>query len=344
MIWGDNGSGKTSILEAIHTLSLGKSFRTHRQKSMVMAGDRSFVLKATFLTGDKKNKIAAQYDLKSGQKIRLNGKTISNRKELLGKNNVVVLSPEEQEITKGGPKNRRQFFDKVFCVASPAYLTCLQEYGRILKQRNAAILQSKEDSSFSIQVDTWNERLAEKGAYLWNMRAEHIESFVRSLQLLVGKYDGVAEIDISYSVKKTTIENYITQLQKTKNTDLKLGRTTYGPHRDDIIVYWTGKNIRDGGSQGEHKLCLIFLKLTEMVYIADKLGNTPTLLLDDLFAKLDLERSKALVRLFGLLENEWSGGVQTIITTTDMYNIEKSGIMLAEKEIKTHHLKRTCST
>ena len=74
MIWGDNGSGKTSILEAIHTLSLGKSFRTHKQKSMVMAGDRSFVLKATFLMGDTKNTIAAQYDLKSGQKIRLNGK------------------------------------------------------------------------------------------------------------------------------------------------------------------------------------------------------------------------------------------------------------------------------
>ena len=344
MIWGDNGSGKTSILEAIHTLSLGKSFRTHKQKSMVMAGDRSFVLKATFLMGDKKNTIAAQYDLKSGQKIRLNGKTISNRKDLLGKNNVVVLSPEEQDITKGGPENRRRFFDKVFCVVSPAYLTCLQEYGRILKQRNAAILQSKEDISFSVQVDAWNERLAEKGVHLWNMRAEHIESFVRSLRLLVSKYDGVAEIEISYSVKKTTIENYIAHLQKTKNTDLKFGRTTYGPHRDDIVVCWEGKNIRDGGSQGEHKLCLVFLKLTEMVYIANKLGNAPTLLLDDLFAKLDLERSKALVKLFGLLENEGAGGVQTIITTTDMYNIENSGMLLAEKEIKTHHLERTCST
>ena len=81
-----------------------------------------------------------------------------------------------------------------------------------------------------------------------------------------------------------------------------------------------------------------------MVYIANKLGNTPTLLLDDLFAKLDLERSKALVKLFGLLENEWTGGVQTIITTTDMYNIENSGMLLAEKEIKTLHLERTCST
>ena len=81
-----------------------------------------------------------------------------------------------------------------------------------------------------------------------------------------------------------------------------------------------------------------------MVYIANKMGTAPTLLLDDLFAKLDLERSKALVKLFGLLENEWTGGVQTIITTTDMYNIENSGMLLAEKEIRTHHLERTCST
>ena len=344
MIWGNNGSGKTSVLEAIHTLSLGKSFRTHRQRSMIRAGENRFVLKGSFLTGNKKNIIAAQYDIGSGQKIKINGKTISGRKELLGKNNVVVLSPEEQEVTKGGPENRRQFFDKAFSVVSRRYLDVLQKYGKTLKQRNSAILRSREDSSAAIEIDSWNEQLAQNGTALWGVRSEHMKEFIGSLNSLLNKYEGLAEIEICYRGKAAAINDYIGELQRYKNRDLKLGRTTFGPHRDDIIVLWGGNNVRTGGSQGEHKLCLVFLKLAEMVYIKNKTGSTPTLLLDDLFAKLDLERSKSLVRLFHALDTEWSDGVQTIITTTDMVNVEKSGMILAGKEIKTHHLERKCNT
>ena len=242
------------------------------------------------------------------------------------------MSPEEQEVTKGGPENRRQFFDKTFSVVSRRYLDVLQKYGRTLKQRNSAILRSKEDSSAAIEIDSWNEQLAQNGTALWGFRSEHMKEFIGSLNLLLSKYEGLAEIEIYYRGKTAMTNDYVGELQRSKNKDLKLGRTTFGPHRDDIMVLWGGNNVRIGGSQGEHKLCLVFLKLAEMVYIKNKTGSTPTLLLDDLFAKLDLERSKSLVKLFHALDTEWSDGVQTIITTTDMVNVEKSGMILTGKE------------
>lgn len=344
MFWGDNGSGKTSVLEAIHTLSIGRSFKTHRQRTLVKEGDKCFVLKGTFLSADKKNTIAAQYDLSSGQKIKLNGKLITNRKELLGKNRVVVLSPEEQGITKAGPEKRRQFFDKVFCVTDTKYLELLQKYSRIIKQRNATIQRAKEGVVNTQEVESWNEQLSQAGVLLWKKRAEFMRNFNTSLQWLLMKNKEELEITVLYPEKKLDFDTYNQELKRTQKKDLRFGRTTFGPHRDDVIINWGGKNIRNFGSQGEHKLCLVFLKLAEAVYIKEKTGSPPILLLDDLFAKLDLERNKGLVTLFHIMDKEWKESTQTIITTTDIINIENSGMLLGHKEIKTHHLERTCNT
>ncbi len=344
MFWGDNGSGKTSVLEAIHTLSIGKSFRTHRQKTLVRNGDRRFVLKGTFLSGNKRDMVAAQYDLSSGQKIKLNGKLIPNRKDLIGKNSVVLLSPEEQNITKGGPEFRRQFFDKVFCVTDTPYLDALQKYGRIIKQRNATIQRINEGKTNLGEIESWNKQLSQTGAYLWKRRAEFMAGFNRSLQWLLMKNKETLEIIVKYTEKSLDPVGYSEELKKTQEKDIRIGRTTFGPHRDDMGIYWQGKSLRNHGSQGEHKLCLVFLKLAEAVYIKEKTGNSPILLLDDLFAKLDLERNKGLVNLFHIMDKEWEESTQTIITTTDMINLENSGMLLGHKEVKTHHLERKCST
>ena len=157
------------------------------------------------------------------------------------------------------------------------------------------------------------------------------------------KYKEELEIVVRFSEKKSDPIGYNEELKKTQEKDIKLGRTTFGPHRDDMSIYWQGKNLRNHGSQGEHKLCLVFLKLTEAVYIKEKTGSRPILLLDDLFAKLDLERNKRLVNLFHIMDKEWENSTQTIITTTDMINLENSGILLGQKEIKTYHLERKCN-
>ena len=139
MIFGENGSGKTSVLEAIYLLSMGKSFKTNRQKEMIKKGMDKAIINGSFFKNNITNKIDILVDSKLKKRIKINGKKVLKRNELLGYNNVVVLSPEEQKITKDSTKQRRIFFDKLFSITSKNYITTLQEYNKVLKQRNIVL-------------------------------------------------------------------------------------------------------------------------------------------------------------------------------------------------------------
>ena len=177
VIWGENGSGKTAVLEAIHVLSFGKSFRTHKQQEMIRNIDKSLVIRGDFLSNKHPDKVAVEIKRYSGQKLKLNGNTLPGRKELIGRNNVVVLSPEEQSITKGAPVERRKFFDKMFSVSSRKYVDTLQQYSRVLKQRNAAISNAKENNQQVEDLQSWDEKLTETGHRLWEIRFNFMNSF-----------------------------------------------------------------------------------------------------------------------------------------------------------------------
>ena len=170
VIWGENGSGKTSILEAIHVLTYGKSFKTHKQGSLVKKGDLSSIIKGSFSRLGRVENVAVQIEKNSASKIKINKKLISSRKELIGRNNVVVLSPEEQPITKGAPVERRQFFDKMFSVSNIEYINNLQKYNRILKQRNAALLDIREGRMKVEQLTAWDDLLITSAESLWLLR------------------------------------------------------------------------------------------------------------------------------------------------------------------------------
>ena len=139
MIFGENGSGKTSVLEAIYLLSMGKSFKTNRQKEMIQKGMNKAIINGSFFKNNIINKIDILVDSKLKKRIKINGKEVLKRNELLGYNNVVVLSPEEQKITKDSTKQRRIFFDKLFSITSKNYIKTLQEYNKVLKQRNTVL-------------------------------------------------------------------------------------------------------------------------------------------------------------------------------------------------------------
>jgi len=340
VIWGENGSGKTAILEGVHILSLGKSFRTHKQKSLIKDGDDSFIVRGEFLLKNTLNQIATELKKDGKQKIKINGDSIIARKDLVGKNNVVVLSPEEQSITKGGPAERRRFFDKVFSVVSKEYIDVLQVYSRVLKQRNAAIGVEKNNGGNLSGFRYWNEQLANHGAKLWSLRAVFLNDFKYNLSSVLNRYDSNIKLDLLMREKEITKEQYLKKLLEIEKTDLKMGRTTIGPHRDRVELIWNNKSLRLFGSQGEHKVSLVFLKLAEMCFIKDKTKSNPILLLDDLFAKLDLERSKKLVQLLHALEEDSGETVQTIATTTDIIDIENSGMFSAKKEVLTYQLER----
>ena len=344
MIWGENGSGKTSILEAVHILSMGKSFRTHMQKNLIKNGEEGYVVQGFFNTQELKSTVATELKKKGIQKTKINGKKLLNRKELIGRNNVVVLSPEEQNITKGGPSERRKFFDRLFSMVSGNYIDALQSYNRALKQRNSALLTSKGRTSSKEGFLYWNEPLAIYGEKVWKIRKELIKEFQKDLAVIIKKYGGNITIDLDHICLGFEKKIFIEHLLKTKHKDIKYKTTRTGPHRDNISIKFSGKNIRLFGSQGEHKISLVLLKLAEVVFIKNKTGKYPMLLLDDVFAKLDLERSRNLVRLINDLELESGEQLQTIVTTTDIIDIQKSGMFDTKKETVTHKLERKCNT
>jgi len=336
VIWGENGSGKTSLLEAIYILSLGKSFKTHKQSSIIKKGHSSYILKGEFCEGEITNSIAIQTNRNSKKTIKVNGKTIKNRKEIIGKNNVVILSPEDQVITKGGPKERRLFFDRLFSIIDIDYLNTLQEFNRALKQRNALILKGNQLKNNGFLP--WEERLAISAVKLWKKRKKCFSDYLKSLKNVVTEYQRDLILNVLYVEKTYTKEEFEKKLKQTRERDCLLGTTSYGPHRDNIKILWSGKNIREYGSQGEHKISLVLLKLAEIDLIKQETGKHPTILLDDVFAKLDLNRSKKLVSYLNTIKTKEKDSIQTIITTTDVLNVEKSGLILNNKEVKTYKL------
>ena len=340
VIWGDNGSGKTSLLEAIHLLSYGKSFKTHKQKELIKNGLHSYIVRGTFKKNNSTDKVDTEFGTGGAQKTKINGKLISSRKEQVGRNPVVILSPEEQEITKGGPSQRRSFFDRVFSVVNKEYLNTLQSFFRLLKQRNASLVRIREGKVSTGEIYGWDEQIGGVASSLLLQRDLMIEKFKESLFYVQSKYDINVEVEISYKPNIKESLDYKQVLLTTQETDISMGRTTRGPHRDEIDMLWRGAKIRSVGSQGEHKLSLVFLKLSEVMFIKEKTGSFPTLLLDDLFAKLDLGRSRKLVKLIGELEKETGEPIQTIVTTTDIVDIEQSGILSENSNATNHRLSR----
>ena len=163
MIFGENGSGKTSILEAIYLLSMGKSFKTNRQKEMIKKGMDKAIINGSFFKNNIINKIDILVDSKLKKENKNKWKRSIKRNELLGYNNVVVLSPEEQKITKDSTKQRRIFFDKLFSITSKNYITTLQEYNKVLKQRNIVFKNTTDFIESNKKIEPWDDIIIQKG-------------------------------------------------------------------------------------------------------------------------------------------------------------------------------------
>ncbi len=340
VIWGKNGSGKTSLLEAIHILTLGKSFRTPSLKNIIMDGESVFLASGKFLTNEIEEDVAIQYFSTGKRNIKINGKKAGGRKDLIGRNNVVVLSPEEQTITKGPPEARRRFFDKAFSVVNTDYFKTIQRYNRILKQRNSILKKIKDGESGEQEIFGWDEQISEEGIKLWGLRGGLLKTYENILEELVGRFKENLSVGISYASSQIRKEEYIDNIKKSLSYDIITAKSNFGPHRDKIDFMINGTTLRTHGSQGEHKISLIFIKLAELCLIKEEAGVFPTLLLDDFFSKLDVNRSEKIVDLLISLETNSGEPLQTVITTTDMINIEHSGILKKSNKIKTHRLDR----
>ena len=340
MIFGDNGSGKTSILEAIHLLSVGKSFKTNKKEELIKKGDEQLILNGFFSKNKIESNVSTLINRKKEQKIKINGKKLFKRKELLGINSVVILSPEEQKITKGPAKERRLFFDKLFSITSNKYLICLQEYTKTLKQRNFVLKSNPNLEKIKSNLEIWNDILIEKGLNLWNERLLNIKKFNKIFSETAKEYDKKINLGLNYNIQKLNKDKYIKTIKEKIERDFLLKRTTFGPHLDDVLFLWNNKNIKTYGSEGENKTLLVILKLSELKYIKNTTGQQPILLLDDLFATIDLKRSKKVISMLKKLKQDKDDLIQTIITTTDLLNLEKTDLKFKSAKEETIELRR----
>jgi len=323
VIWGKNGSGKTAILEAIHSLSIGRSFRTNRKKELLKNGKEFFSITGKFNNNDKIQEIQINQTKDGTRRILIDGNKVESVRELIGLNPVVLLSPEEQIITQGSPQDQRNYFNKLFSVISNDCFTTLSDYNRILKQRNKLLDDFNLMSDVRKELNVWNERISEIGQKLWKRRTDFFNKYSLELKNTVKDFkDG--NFSFSGELEKKMPENekdYVEILKKGQSRDIYLGRTSFGPHTDKINFIFNEKNIKQYGSQGEHKLALLLIKLAEVKLIRKVTKKAPIILLDDLFAKLDDSRSKQAMVMIG-------DNLQTIITTTDLGLVESRGVKI----------------
>ena len=305
LIYGKNGVGKTTILEAIHMLSISKSFRSGHQKNIQKTETESMSVVGKIL-GKKINKIAFRKTTLLS-KIKINGVLVRKISDFIGIFPSIVLSPEDIDIVSGGNAARLTYVNKILSISNKSYLETLARYNKIIKLRNKSLINNRPYNEIVI----WDEQLCPLALTLWEHRRIFFKLFKKEFMLLWKKTILSHGATIQYTSpqnqeKKTLMEDLRIRFEK----DKQRGQTGAGPHKDKINFFLGNLDIKNQASQGEKKFFLVVLKIAEAKYLHKKTNKTPVLLFDDLFAKLDRSRVKKILQL---IDNEH----QTFITTTD---------------------------
>jgi DNA replication and repair protein RecF len=319
---GNNGEGKTNLLEAISYLCLTKSFYAATDATAVQIGQSSFTV-----TGDAVSDIDVAYEIKVSyaadtreKEISINKGLVSNKSSVIGMFPVVVLSQENGALTSGAPADRRKFVDIVVSQSSKSYLEDLIEYRRVLRQRNRILLDAKLTQRYSPDLlEPWNEPLIKRGAQISHRRGQFVQEFVPYLIDAFERIAGAGEhpsiaygpgIGATAPTPEETERLFRSELLRQQGEERKVGMSLVGPHKDELIFEINELGLKSFASQGQHKTFLVALKVAEFFYLRERCSETPILLLDDVFGELDDLRS---AKLLGLTEELG----QTFITATD---------------------------
>ncbi len=320
---GNNGQGKTNLLEAISYLSLSKSFYAASDETVLQIGKDTFDIEGRIHTGASgEHVVRCKYTHSEHAKtLTINGIEPESLWAVIGRFPLVILSPENSAITSGGPAERRKFLDLLLSQVSRGYFEDLLEYRRIVKQRNRVLSDFRAQEMQRMDLlEPWNEGLIRYGSRLIRRRVQ----LVRELDpYVLAAYrelvPGDEEPTLAYSSglegllpdsTEEQIEGVLrAALNRRRSEELRRGTSLVGPHRDEVIFILGGKTVREYASQGQHKTLLIALKLAEFFYLRERRFEAPLFLLDDLFSELDALRSARVLRFLSELG-------QTVLTAT----------------------------
>ncbi len=292
-IIGENGQGKTNLLESIYMSSNFKSFRSNDRDTINFNDDNS-IIKANFYS-DYNFDIEVKLNRNLKKKILLNGNNVNKLSEIITKIPVIIFSPDDLNLIKGGPEERRKFLDTEISQISLNYLNSINKYNKFLEIRNNLLKKESIDENY---LDIVDENLSLFGSKVIKLRQKAIDIMDKIVSDINGEItQGKETIGLVY--EKSVLEKDIyDKLKENFDRDRLRGYTMYGPHRDDFKIYIKGKNIdvRKYGSQGQQRTAALALKLSEIELIKNAIDEEPILLLDDVLSELDIERQKFFVR------------------------------------------------
>ncbi len=295
---GNNGVGKTNVLDAIYHLSFGKSYFNPITSQNIKHDTDFFMLEGLYERNERDEKVAVSAKRSAKKKLSRNGKEFEKISEHIGFLPLVIISPSDNDLIREGSVVRRKFMDGVLSQTNPEYLQVLLNYNKTLSQRNALLKYFAANHTFDKDnLDIYNEQLVEFGNYLHKKRCEFIEVFS---PLLIKRYNYLSQskeiINITYQ-SKLHEANFAELLKDQLSKDRVLQHTSTGTHKDDLAFTINNFSIKKFGSQGQQKSFLIALKLAQFDFLVNTNQTAPIILLDDIFDKLDEHRVTQLIQL-----------------------------------------------
>jgi len=328
VIWGENGAGKTNLIEAIYLISTFRSFRTNDQRVLLRAGHREALTSLTAF--DPSLGLSSTFEVRIAQNDRstrktgsVDGKRVAAAKDFYGRVRAILFTPEDLGMLRGSPSGRRQFLDRVIFAQDRAHIGDIQDYEKTVRSRNK-ILKSEGGAGGAQQaalLDSYDEGISALGARIWCRRAAVVDAirpgFLRAFEEIHGSglapaldYASGVQLGEGLPARAEVQRLYLEQLQAKRGQDLARGATSVGPHRDDLQFTVFQSPAADFASQGQARALVLAFKIAELRLTRARIGYAPILLLDDVSSELDPSRN---AKLFDML---WADAGQCVLTTT----------------------------
>lgn len=310
ILFGDNAQGKTNILEAAYVSGTTKSHKGSRDKDMIRFGEDESHIRTIVEKQGKEYQLDIHLKKNRSKGIAINKVPIKKASELFGILNMVFFSPEDLNIIKNGPSERRRFLDAEICQLDKIYLSDLTRYNKILLQRNRLLKDMQHQPQLMETLPVWDMQLVEYGKRLIRRRRQFV---VELSEIVTGIHRNISgkreELVLRYepNIDAEFLED---ELNRVREKDRKYAQTSVGPHRDDISFFIRGVDIRKFGSQGQQRTSALSLKLSEIELVRQTIHDTPVLLLDDVLSELDSNRQNYLLNSIH--------DIQTMITCTGL--------------------------
>jgi DNA replication and repair protein RecF len=318
LVVGENGAGKTNLLESLHVGTQGFSPRTRADAQLVRFGERVGRIALRGRRGDAALELEVTVEAGAGKRAKLNGASLRAAEQLRGEVATLVFTPDRLAVVKGGPAVRRAYFDRALARLAPARAQLPTDYAAALAQRNASLRRVAGGFSSRDALTPWTEQVASLGRQLVEARAELLAALAPGFAERAEEL-GLPAARMTYEGEPPTPDALEARLDR----DLERGSTGLGPHLDDVVLTSGSRDLRSFGSQGEQRLTVLALLLAEADLIAERRGFPPLLLLDDVLSELDPNRRRVLAERV-------QGAGQTLVTATQASSLPVEPALLLE--------------